>query len=130
MGKKKFIVYRLRKYLRRLYKGYPSHFFYGYEKVDGVEEGIKNLLEDGIIKNNEFQKGYKQSKSPVYGSIMLIPIMKREYRLTAEGLKLVESWNIERLTDLIIVLSILTFLVGLIQIFFKLPIIDIICLFG
>jgi len=130
MGKKKFIVYRLRKYLRRLYKGYPSHFFYGYEKVDGVEEGIKNLLEDGIIKNNEFQKGYKQSKSPVYGSIMLIPIMKREYRLTAEGLKLVESWNIERLTYLIIVLSILTFLVGLIQIFFKLPIIDIICLFG
>ena len=110
MGKKKFIVYRLRKYLRRLYKGYPSHFFYGYEKVDGVEEGIKNLLEDGIIKNNEFQKGYKQSKSPVYGSIMLIPIMKREYRLTAEGLKLVESWNIERLTYLIIVLSILTFL--------------------
>ncbi|MEK6910751.1 MAG: hypothetical protein AABW82_03180 [Nanoarchaeota archaeon] len=96
--KKNLIVYKLRKYLRKLYEGYPTHFFYGYEKVEGIEQGINNLLEDGLIKGEEFQSGYKQSKTPVYGATMFIPIIERKYRITAEGLKLVESWNMEKLT--------------------------------
>ena len=104
--KSKLIVYRLRKYLRKLYEGYPSHFFYDYEKVEGIEEGIKNLLEDGIIKGEEFQSGYKDEMTSD-GATMLIPLMKRRYRLTADGLKLVDSWNMERLTLWGILLSLI-----------------------
>lgn len=120
---KKLIVYRLRKYLRRLYEGYPSHFFYKYEKIDGVEEGIKHLLEDGIIKENEFTKGYKEGETPVYKLRTFTPIIDKQYRLTAEGLKLVESWNVEKLTHWIIGLTIGLLAIGVIQLFFKLPII-------
>jgi len=123
------VVYRLRKYLRKLYEGYPTHYFYGYEIVQGIEEGIENLIEDGIIKGQEFQDGHKQGKTPKYGLLMFIPIMKRKYRLTAEGLKLVDNWNIERLTYWIIGLSIIIMGLGLAQLFFELPILDIISLF-
>lgn len=102
----KLIVYRLRKYLRRLYEGYPSHFFYNYEKVDGVEEGIKHLLEDGIIKEEEFIKGHKEGETPVSKLRTLTPIIDRHYRLTAEGLRLVELWNTEKLTWWLLLIAI------------------------
>ena len=105
--KNNLIVYKLRRYLRKLYEGYPSHFFYGYEKVEGVEEGINNLLEDELIKAEEFQSGYKHGKTPVYGLNTLTPVMERKYRLTAEGLKLVDAWNMERLTHLGILISLI-----------------------
>lgn len=113
--RKNLIVYKLRKYLRRLYEGYPSHFFYGYEKIDGIEKGMKHLLEDGIIKEQEFQSGYEEGETPVYKLRMLSPIMSKRYRLTAEGLKLVESWNVEKLTHWIIGLTIGLFILGLFQ---------------
>lgn len=104
--KNNLIVYKLRKYLRKLYEGYPSHFFYRYEKIDGIEQGINNLLEDGLIKGEEFQSGYKQGKN-LDGSTVLTPIMERKYRLTAEGLKLVESWNMEKINYWGIILTLI-----------------------
>ena len=117
--KSNFIVFRLRKYLRRLYVGYPSHFFYGYEKIEGTEEGVKNLLEDNIIKAEEFQAGYKQGKTPVYGLTTFTPIMERKYRLTAEGLKLDEAWNIERLTYGGIILSLVILILTIWGLYFQ-----------
>ncbi len=119
MFRRNLIVYRLRKYLRRLYEGYPSHFFYGYEKIDGVEEGIKHLLEDGIIKEQEFQSGYEEGRTPVYKLRMLSPIMRKRYRLTAEGLKLVDAWNIERLTSWIIGLTIVLSILSVLTIYLQ-----------
>jgi hypothetical protein len=98
-----------------LYEGYPSHFFYGYEKIDGVEEGIKHLLEDGIIKEQEFQAGYEEGETPVYKLRMLSPIMRKRYRLTAEGLRLVESWGIEKLTKWVMGLTISLVIIGILQ---------------
>ena len=108
--KKKSAVYNLRRYLKKLYEGYPTHYFYGYEKVENIEEGIQNLLDDGIIKGKEFNSGYKQGKS-LQGAITLTHIIKRQYRLTAEGLRLVESWGIEKLTKLVTWLTIGLFII-------------------
>ncbi|MFH1376209.1 MAG: hypothetical protein ABIH25_01100 [Candidatus Woesearchaeota archaeon] len=109
---KKLVVHKLKKYLRKLYEGYPSHYFYGYEKIEGIEEGIKHLIEDGIIKGVESHTIYKRSSIKTkYGGIVLEPVIEQKYRLTAEGLRLVELWNTERLTLLILLLSLTQLLI-------------------
>lgn len=100
--RRNLIVYKLRKYLRKLYEGYPTHFFYGYEEIiEGIDKGIQHLIDDGIIKPSpeKIHRGFKESSiKSQYGSIILEPVMQSQYRLTAEGLKLVEDWNTKRLT--------------------------------
>ena len=106
----KLVVYKLRKYLRKLYEGYPSHFFYGYEKekeMEGIEDGIKHLIEDGIIKEQGFTSGYEEGETPVHKMRMLSPIISKRYRLTSEGLKLVDGWYIERLALIGVVISLI-----------------------
>lgn len=78
---KDLVVYRLRKYLRKLYDGYPTHAFYGYEITNEIVEGIQNLKDDKVIKFIGTDENGKDN-----------------YRLTAEGLRLVEIWNTEKLT--------------------------------
>jgi hypothetical protein len=97
--KRNLIVYKIRVYLRKLYEGYPSHFFSGYEYESQVDKGIKNLVEDKIIK-------------PIYKNRTL-----SGYRLTAEGLKLVESWGIERLVKITLFVSALAAIFTLISLF-------------
>ncbi|MBU0977054.1 MAG: hypothetical protein KKD18_01425 [Nanoarchaeota archaeon] len=88
---KKLVVYEQRKALRKLYEGYPTHIFSGYlQKRIKFKEGIRVLEEDGIIKEDG-----------------LDPDGEPAHRLTAEGLRLVESWNMERLAYLGIILSLL-----------------------
>lgn len=83
---KNLVIYKLKKYLRQLYEGYPSYWYFGYENIDGeLVFGIPTLLGDGIIKHHS---------------------TLNEYRLTVEGLRLVESWNAERL-NLILLMFIL-----------------------
>jgi len=85
----KLVVYELRKALRKLYEGYPTHVFTGYlHKSIKLQEGINILERDGIIKK--------------VGSE---PDNLAKHRLTVEGLKLVESWNMERLVYVGIFLS-------------------------
>lgn len=91
---KKLVVYKLRKALRKLYEGYPTHLFSGYLERDiRLEAGIRNLEEDGIIKRD----GLDPDGNPAH-------------RLTGEGLRLVELWNIERLTLIIIILALIEIL--------------------
>ena len=98
--KKNLIVYKLRKYLEKLYEGYPTHAFHGYEKETEVEKGVKTLEEDKIIKlvyrKNDGVEGY---------------------RLTAEGLKLVEQWHNEKLVKIGIVLSVIILILMIVQIY-------------
>ena len=85
---KKLVVYRLRKYLRKLYEGYPSHYFYGYEKTEGVEKVIYNLIDDGVIiavqSQNQLPEPFSfvpwQGNSPVFRSIG-----PRTYRFLCAG---------------------------------------------
>ncbi|MEK6916006.1 MAG: hypothetical protein AABW89_05705 [Nanoarchaeota archaeon] len=92
------VIYRLRKYLRKLYEGYPTHSFYGFEIKEGLERGLLTLEEDGIIKEGDD---------------------KYSWRLTAEGLRLVESWDIEKLTYLIALLTLINILVVANQVIFS-----------
>ena len=99
---KKLVVYKLRKVLRKLYEGYPTHSYFGYiEKDLEFKEAIRVLEEDGIIKNTGKFQG------------------KDFYRLTSEGLKLVEQWNMERLTNVTIILSLIILLLTINQIIFQ-----------
>ncbi|MFW6026132.1 MAG: hypothetical protein ACOCRX_07300 [Candidatus Woesearchaeota archaeon] len=41
------------------------------------------------------------------------PIIKKRYRLTAEGLRLVESWGVKKLTKWVIGLTIGLFIIGI-----------------
>ena len=85
------VVYRLRKVLRKLYEGYPTHQYTGYLQQEiGFKEGIDNLEEDGIIKQDSIDQNLNPS-----------------YRLTANGLRLVELWNTERLTLFILLLALI-----------------------
>jgi len=61
---------------------------------------IPMLLEDKIIR--------EQGKDPGDS--------KMRYRLGVEGIKLVEQWSVERLTKLVMVLTIGLFILGFIQI--------------
>ena len=97
--KNKLAVYKLRKYLRKLYEGYPTHSFYGYEVQGGLEKSLLILEEDGIIKQGDNQYSW---------------------RLTAEGLRLVESWDIESLTYLMALLTLINILIITNQIIFHL----------
>lgn len=78
---KDLVVYELRKFLRKLYEGYPTHAFFDYEKGGSLEAGMNLLLKDNIIESVWKEKENK------YGFILRV-----------EGLKLVETWNIEKLT--------------------------------
>ena len=106
-NRRNLVVYKLRKYLRKLYEGYPTHFFYNYEKINGIENGIKNLIDDGIIIGEDFQNGYKTGKTPVYRLTTFEQIIQKRYRLTADGLKLVEDWNSQRLTFIGLIVSLI-----------------------
>lgn len=107
-NRRNLVVYKLRKYLRKLYEGYPTHFFYGYEDIiEGIDKGIQHLIEDGIIKPSpqKIQTGFKEGETPVYKMRTLEPVFQSQYRLTSEGLKLVEDWNTKRLTWAGIIIS-------------------------
>jgi len=91
---KDLVVYKIRKYLRKLYEGYPSHAFYGGYDND-VRDGLVVLQEDGVVA---YAGTDRQTQS------------QQHFRLTAEGLRLVEIWNTERLTFFIILLTLLEIL--------------------
>lgn len=79
---KNLVVYRLRKALRKLYEGYPTHKYSGYlQRSIQFQQGIKVLEDDKIIK----KMGRDPDGNPTH-------------RLLPEGLRLVELWNTERLT--------------------------------
>ncbi|MEK6760736.1 MAG: hypothetical protein AABX93_02320 [Nanoarchaeota archaeon] len=81
------VVWRLRKFLKQLYRGYPLFVCYGYDRLHRIDEGVETLIEDNLIKFiSEDQNG-------------------KNYRITGEGLKLVDSWTIEDLTYSIILLT-------------------------
>jgi len=87
---KNLVVYKLRKYLRKLYEGYPSYWYFGYEDTNReLRAGIPILIEDEIIKKHQ---------------------TLNRYRLTAEGLRLVENWNTERIALIGIIISLLILL--------------------
>ncbi len=88
------VVLRLRKYLRKLYEGYPQFFCYGYDRLHRIDEGVDVLIKDKIIEE------------------VVVPEdrINKYYRITADGIKLVESWNVEKLTYLIIVLTLIQIL--------------------
>src|SRR3989344_1878904 len=94
-----FVVYKLRRALRKMYEGYPTHSFFGYLERDiKFKTGIVNLEQDGLIKRTAKNDEGNES-----------------YRLTAEGLRLVESWNVNTLTNIIIILTIGLFFIGIAQ---------------
>jgi len=103
--KKNLVVYKLRKYLEKLYEGYPTHAFYEYEyeKGTGIEEGVKILEKDKIIKRESNTKKNAEKRDG--------------YRLTAEGLKLVELWHHERLIIWGILISLAIFVLMIFQIY-------------
>jgi hypothetical protein len=45
-----FIVYKLRKFLKKLYRGYPTCIYFNHQKFNKFENSMKILLDDGIIK--------------------------------------------------------------------------------
>lgn len=72
-----------------MYEGYPTHSYFGYLERDiKFQLGIDNLEEDGIIR-----KGGKS------------PDGRQMYRLTGEGLKLVEQWHAEKINKATMILS-------------------------
>lgn len=97
--RRNLVVYKLRKYLKKLYEGYPTHAFHGYEHTTQISTGINNLTEDGIIK----LIGNNKAGQPCY-------------RLTGDGLKLVETWENEKLVRTGIILTLIVLLVMGIQI--------------
>ena len=100
--KRRLAVYRLRKFLRKLYEGYPTRFFFGYEDKHELQQGINVLLEDKIVQSASIKD---KNGNERYG-----------LRIKPEGLRLVEGWHIERLTHWIIGLAIGLFILGIVQI--------------
>lgn len=97
----KLIIHELRKFLRKLYEGYPTHFFFGYENNTELMGGMNILLEDKIIKIYSVKDKVGNDR---YG-----------YRLLPEGIKLVENWNVNKLTFWVIILTIGLFVIGALQ---------------
>ncbi len=87
------VVYKLRKFLRKLYEGYPDHFFFGYQNIHNLQAGMNTLENDSIVEH-----------------VATNPQGVRGYRIKVEGLKLVETWNTERLTLWGIILSLIILL--------------------
>ncbi len=92
---KDLVIYKIRKYLRKLYEGYPSHAFHGYENSQEIRDSLVVLQEDKIIAYAGVDR--ETQKLP-------------HFRLTADGLRLIELWNNERLTFFIIILTLLEIL--------------------
>ena len=98
ISREDFVVYKLRGYLNKLYEGYPTHFFFNYEKDTALADGMYALIEDGIIKKEQNEDEGR------YG-----------YRLTANGLRLVEVWKNERLVRVGIILTLMVLVVSIIH---------------
>jgi len=89
------VIYRLRKYLRKLYEGYPTHSFYNYDLTYEIKTGITRLENDKIIKSTGKHFGVKM------------------HRLLPKGIRLVELWNMERLTIILLILVLLQILLSI-----------------
>jgi len=92
-------IKNFRSVLVDMYNGYPNYVYYGIMEKEVGDSAIDILERDGIIN--------KVGKQMVTN--------KNAYRLGIEGIKLVEHWNITRLTNWIITLTIGLFVIGAAQ---------------
>lgn len=96
--KRKYVVQKIRDVLTEMYNGYPTYYYYGFiEKAVGFK-AIPILEKDLIIHN-----------------IGVDPTGQQMYRIGLEGIKLVEQWKVNKLTNWIIALTIGLFVLGIAQ---------------
>jgi len=94
-----------------MYKDYPNSKYNSF-----LEETFGSGIVDILEKDKIIVRVDKTMSGSIYGKFGgNVEIKRGDYRLGAKGLELVSSWNVERLTEWIIFLTIILSIFGVIQ---------------